>query len=47
MQKLSLFLLLIFSMAASATAQNPLTLIELTQEEIVAVSGSAQTEIGV
>lgn len=33
MQKLSLFLLLIFSMAASATAQKPLTLIELTQEE--------------
>ena len=33
MQKLSLFLLLIFSMAASATAQKPQTLIELTQEE--------------
>ena len=47
MQKLSLFLLLLISMAVSATAQKPQTLIELTQEEIVAVSGSAQTEIGV
>ena len=33
MQKLSLFLLLLISMAVSATAQKPLTLIELTQEE--------------
>ena len=33
MKKLSLFLLLLISMAVSATAQKPLTLIELIREE--------------